>query len=103
MRYLGALRGAGTLALEEQTFSRADYDFDVFSVGPGQVSASGEIRTTSEGLRKVFGRRHLQLRTDDGKCLVLRFTEKKLPSEETATHVDVTDGLPPATAWRKRA
>jgi hypothetical protein len=55
MRYLGALRGAGTLASEEQTFSRADYDFDVFATAPGQVSASGEIRTTPEGLRKVFG------------------------------------------------
>jgi hypothetical protein len=103
MRYLGAMRGAGMLASEEQTFSRADYDFDVFATGPDQVSASGEIRMSPEGLRKVFGRRHLQLRTDDGKRLVLRFTEKRLPSEETATHVDVTEGLPPAAAWRKRA
>ena len=100
MRYLGGLRGAGFLHCRGETLAPADYDFDGYFVPPGNVSGSGEIRTRPEILRKVFGRRDLQLVTADGRRLSFRFTEKKLGSGGDAAHVDVTDGLPTAEEWR---
>jgi hypothetical protein len=100
MRYLGGLRGTGALRLGNETLAPADYDFDGYAVPPGAVAASGEIRTTPEVLRKVFGRKDLQLVTADGKRLGLRFSEKKLGREGDAAHVDITSGLPEAANWR---
>ena len=100
MRYLGGLRGAGTLALGGETLATVDYDFDGYLVPPGGVAASGEIRTKAAVLKKVFGRRDLQLVTQDGKRLGLRFSEKKLGGEGDAAHVDITSGLPDANKWR---
>jgi len=100
MRYLGGLRGAGTLRLGEETLARADYDLDGYLVPPGGVAGSGEIRTTPEVLRRVFGRKDLELVTEDGRRLSFRFSEKKLGADGDAAHVDVTAGLPSAKEWR---
>jgi hypothetical protein len=100
MHYLGGLRGAGTLTCGDETVGRTDYDFDGFLTNPGQVAASGEIRMSPKALQDVFGRKNLRLLTDDGLCLSLRFSEKRLRSASEAAHVDVTGELPPASEWR---
>jgi hypothetical protein len=100
MQYLGGLRGAGILTCEGKTVARANYDFDGFLTKPGQVAASGEIRMLPKALRDAFGRKNLQLLTDDGRRLSLRFSEKRLRSESDAAHVDVTGELPLVSEWR---
>jgi len=100
MRYLGALRGAGTLRCGDETLAPAEYDVDGYLVPPAGVSGSGEIRVEPRVLRRVFGRKDLQLVTEGGRRLGLRFTEKKLGADGDAAHIDVTDGLPSAKDWR---
>lgn len=101
MRYLGALRGAGELRCGNETIASAEYDVDGYMVPPGGVAASGEIRAEPKVLRRVFGRKDIQLVTEGGRLLSLRFTEKKLGAEGDAAHVDVTAGLPSAKDWRQ--
>lgn len=100
MRCLGGLNGAGILTCGDETVARAGYDFDGFLSKLGQVTGCGEIRTSPEALRVVFGRKDLRLLTDDGRILSLRFSEKRLRSASDAAHVDVVGGLPPASGWR---
>ena len=100
MRYLGRLHGAGVLICEGETFARADYDFDGFLTKPGHVTGAGEIRATPEALKEVFGRKGLQLQTDDGRVLTLRFSEKRLRAANDAASVDVVGDLPLAAEWR---
>jgi hypothetical protein len=100
MRYLGGLRGAGTLRCGGETLAPADYDLDGYLVPPAAVAGSGEIRTAPEVLRRVFGRKDLQLVMADGRSLSFRFSEKKLSAGDEAAHVDVTAGLPEAEEWR---
>ena len=101
MRYLGGLRGAGTLRCGGQELAPAEYELDGYQVPPAAgVAASGEIRTAPDVLRRVFGRRDLELVTENGRALRFRFTEKKLLAGDDAAHVDVTDGLPTAKEWR---
>lgn len=74
MRYLGGLRGTGILKCGSDTASAsAAYDIDGFLRGNNQVAACGEIRMSPGALRNVFGRRDLQLLTDDGRVLRLSF------------------------------
>lgn len=100
MRYLGGLRGAGTLRCKGQDLAQADYALDGFLVPPAGVTGSGEIRTAPEVLRKVFGRRDLELVTENGRALSFRFSDKKLHAGDDAAHIDVTGGLPEAKNWR---
>ncbi len=94
MQYLGGIRGGGTITCDGEMFARADYDFDGFLLKPGQATGSGEIRTSPETLQKIFGRKDLQLLTDDGRIFNLRFSEKNMPSASNAAHVDITGELP---------
>ena len=74
MRYLGGLRGTGILKCGSDTASAsAAYDIDGFLRGNNQVAACGEIHPSPGALRNVFGRRDLQLLTDDGRVLRLSF------------------------------
>jgi hypothetical protein len=100
MRYLGGLRGAGTLNCGDQVLAPANYELDGYLIPSAGVSGSGEIRTAPEVLRKVFGRRDLQIVTEDGRRLSFRFSDKKLAAGDDAAHVDVTAGLPEPKAWR---
>ena len=100
MRYLGGLRGDGTLKCGSETIARAAYDFDGFLQKGGHVTGSGEIRMSPGKLKSVFGRKNLQLLTDDGHTLSLRFSESRLRSASDAAHVDISSGLPPASRWR---
>jgi len=103
MRYLGALRGTGMLSDGVgETLGRADYEFDMYMMRPGDVVASGEIRMTAEALNAAFGRRDLSLLTDDGRTLGVRFSGKQLSRTSVFAHADITSGLPPADAGRRQ-
>lgn len=99
MRYLGGLRGAGTLRCKGKDLGPADYELDGYAVPPAGVAGSGEIRTAPEVLRKVFGRRDLELVTENGRALTFRFSDRKLTAGDAAAHIDVTGGLPEAKNW----
>ncbi|GAB5468324.1 MAG: hypothetical protein Kilf2KO_13540 [Rhodospirillales bacterium] len=99
MRYLGGLRGSGTVTCGDRSVAGVDYDFDGFLTGPGEVTANGEIRMPADAMREAFAQRDVLLQTDDGRKLKLRFSEKKLDPDCDAAHVDVTGDLPAQSDW----
>jgi hypothetical protein len=101
MHYLGGISGAGVLKCDGEEIARATYDFDGFFHKTVGVTGSGEIRLPAPALRSVFGRQRVQLFTDDGRLLDLKFSEKTLPSASAAAHVDVTGDLPEPLNWRR--
>ena len=94
MRYLGAISGSGVLKCDGEMVARAAYDFEGFFRKPVGVTISGEIRLSAAALKSVFGRSGVQLLTDEGRLLDLRFSEKTLLGAGDVAHVDVTGGLP---------
>lgn len=100
MRYLGELRGSGLLMCDGKAVARASYDFDGYLQPKAGVTSCGEIRLAANALKDVFGRLDIQLRTDDGRLLVLRFSEKKLLAAAETAHVDVSGELPVPQDWR---
>lgn len=96
MLYLGGLTGSGMLISQGEDLGRTAYDFDVFKTKLG-IASSGEIRLAAAVLKEVFGRKDVQLRTDDGRLLELKFSEKQLSASGEAAHVDVTGDLPTGT------
>jgi hypothetical protein len=101
LHYLGGISGSGILKCEGEEIARATYDFDGFFHKTAGVTGSGEIRLPAQALRGVFGRQGVQLFTDDGRLLDLRFSEKTLPSASDSAHVDVTGDLPDPPNWRR--
>lgn len=100
MQYLGGLRGVGTLTCGDELIAPVEYDFEGFLELSGQVVCAGEIRLAPETLREIFGRRDLCLRTADGRCLTLRFSDKRQRPPDDAVHVDVGGDLPVPSDWR---
>jgi hypothetical protein len=101
MRYLGSLRGHGTLRCEGVELGAADFEIDGFSPKPGEVTGSGEIRMAPADLDNAFGRRNLELATDDGLVLAVRFSGSRRAAGARAAHADITGGLPPEDDWRR--
>jgi hypothetical protein len=101
MHYLGGISGSGVIKCGGEVIARATYDFEGFFHKTAGVTGSGEIRLPAPALRNVFGRQGVQLFTDDGRLLDLKFSEKKLPSASDAAHVDVTGDLPDPRNWRR--
>jgi hypothetical protein len=101
MRYLGSLRGGGVLSCATGSLGRADYELDAYAMKPGEVVASGELRMPAAALNEAFGRRDLQLLTDDGRTLTVRFSGKRPNAESDAAHVDVAGDLPDAKQWQR--
>ena len=101
MRYLGVLRGTGTLVGETGPLGRVDYEFDGYLMRPGEVVASGEIHMKADELNEAFGRRDLGLQTDDGRTLGVRFSGKRLSQTSVVAHADIRGGLPDAKDWRR--
>ncbi len=93
MRYLGGVTGDGMLKCQEEEIGRASYDFD-FYAKPVGMQTCGEIRLAANVLERIFGRRDLQLLTDDGRLLDLTFSEKKLLPRSEVAHVDVSGEVP---------
>jgi hypothetical protein len=79
-----------------EEIARASYDIDGFFKKSVGVTSCGEIRASAAALKGVFGRKDVQLLTDDGLLLDLRFSEKALLPASEVAHVDVTGELPPA-------
>jgi hypothetical protein len=84
-----------------ETVARACYDFEGFIRPRGGVMSSGEISLSPSDLKSVFGRLGVQLLTDDGRLLDLRFSDKELRYANDVAQVDVTGDLPGSSAeWR---
>lgn len=94
MRYLGRLQGLGVVTQEDRDIGPAAYDIDGFAVHPRGITGSGEVRLRSSDLARVFGRRGIRLRTDDGRLLDLRFSDRALRNDSEVAHVDVGGDLP---------
>jgi hypothetical protein len=101
MQYLGRIAGSGQLMRDGETVARASYDFEGFMRPRGVVVGSGEISLAPSDLKAVFGRPGVQLRTDEGRLLDLRFSEKELRLANGVAEVEVTGDLPGTpSAWR---
>jgi hypothetical protein len=101
MQYLGRIAGGGLLMRDGEAVARASYDFEGFSRPRGVVVSSGEISLAPSDLKTVFGRLGVQLLTDDGRLLDLRFSDKELRYATDVVQVDVTGDLPGSPAeWR---
>jgi hypothetical protein len=101
MRYLGRIAGSGLLTRDGEAVARASYEFDGFARPQGGVMSSGEISLSPSDLKSVFGRLGVQLLTDDGRLLDLRFSDKELRYANDVAPVDVTGDLPGSPAeWR---
>lgn len=94
MRYLGEFSGAGMLKCDGEEVVRTTYELELFHDERAGLSSSGEIRLSATVLEALFGRPNIQLLTDDGHLLDLRFSGKTLPSASEFAHVDVTGELP---------
>ncbi len=101
IRYLGVMRGSGSMACHGEPMGRADYEIEGFQTKPGEVVGSGEIRMAPEDLDRAFGRTDLQLTTDDGRVLAVRFSGKRLDPTSAAAHADISGDLPPVSHWRR--
>jgi hypothetical protein len=93
MRYLGKISGNGVLKCNDEKIARASYDFDVFLKKPVGLTSCGEIRLSASALKEVFGRKDVQLLTDDCRLLDLKFSESQLTVASEVAHVDVTGEL----------
>ena len=99
--YLGRISGTGNVRIGGETVARASYDFDGFATPHGGVTGSGELILAPSDLAAVFGHAGVQLLTDEGRLLDLKFSEKDLPPAADAAHVDVSGELPRSPAeWR---
>jgi hypothetical protein len=101
MRYLGRLAGDGLLLRGGEAIARASYEFEGFAGPRGGNLCSGEIVLTRSVLEAVFGTTGVQLRTDDGRLLDLKFSDKALGKASVAAQVEVSGELPASQAeWR---
>lgn len=89
MRYLGTVAGTGLLTWGKALVAPVAYEFEGY-LEADHVTCCGEIRSETAILHNLFDRTDLQLKTEDGRLLGLRFSEKKLPADCVAAHVDVT-------------
>lgn len=101
MQYLGRIAGSGQLMRDGESIARASYEFEGYMRPRGIVVGSGEINLAPAALKSVFGRPRVQLRTDDGRLLDLRFTDKELRLANGVAEVEVSGELPGSLAdWR---
>lgn len=101
MRHLGVLRGNGTLRVGGVVLGSVEYEIDGFCTPPGEIVGSGEIRMAPAELANAVGRRDLELATEDGKVLALRFSGGRPDTRAGAAHADILGGLPAEDEWRR--
>lgn len=101
MHYLGGLTGSGTLMCDGRNIARVSFDFDGFRRPSSEVVGHGEITFAARALNDVFGR-NVEICTDDGRILKLKFSEKTLDPRADVAHVDVSGDLPSfAQHWQR--
>lgn len=106
MRYVGGISGTGILKCGDEEVARVSYELDGFYMEPVGITRSGELRVDSDALKGVFGRKDVQLITEDGRVFDLTFSDKELRPDCDATHVDAMDqaeAAPPSArrSWRR--
>ncbi len=102
LRYLGGISGHGVVTQNGKEIAQAEFDLDGYFRSPVGVTGSGEILLPAGVLKSLFGRTDLQLLTDHGLLLALRFSDSSLPAKSDVAHVDVTGELPIAPGdWRQ--
>jgi hypothetical protein len=94
MQYLGNLAGEGFVLHNGLELTRAQFEFDGYSTSHAGVICNGEIRMPAMMLKTMFPLRTMQLRTDQGRMLELRFSDKKIGPGQEAAHVDVRGEIP---------
>ena len=94
MQYLGTLSGSGCILHDGLEVTRADFKFDGYSTSYAGVGCSGEVTMSAPMLKAVFPLRTLQLRTDEGRNLEVRFSDNKLGVGQVSAHVDVRGEIP---------
>jgi hypothetical protein len=90
LRYLGGISGEGAVMLNGESVSPAKFDLDGYFRPSTGVTGSGEIQLPGDALRSLFGCKDLQLQTDRGLLLGLRFSDPKLPAAREFVRVEVT-------------
>jgi hypothetical protein len=103
MRYIGGISGTGILKCGGEEIAHVSYELDGFCMEPVGITRSGELRIDADALKGVFGRKDVQLVTDDGRTFDLTFSDKELRPDCDATHVDAIDeaeAAPPSSARR---
>jgi hypothetical protein len=103
MRFLGKLRGTGTVDSNDGTIGPADYELDGYVMRPGAIVASGELHMASAALQRAHAGQGVRLVTADGRALPLRFTGKPSDRGGDVAHVDISEGLPEEKEWRRLA
>ncbi|WP_421994505.1 hypothetical protein [Reyranella sp.] len=101
MRHLGVLRGSGVLRSQGAVLGDARYEIDGYRMKPGEVVGSGEISMTPDDLANALGRRDLELTTEDGRVLAVRFSGGARSARSGIAHADITGGLPAEDDWRR--
>jgi hypothetical protein len=102
MRYVGSISGKGVIKCDGEEIARVSYEFDGFYTESTGVTRCGELRISADALKSVFGRKDVQLLTDDGRIFDLSFSEKSLRPATDIAHVDATDDeANPAAAPKK--
>ena len=94
MQYLGTLQGEGFVLHNGLELTSAQFEFDGYSTSHAGVICNGEIRMPAMVLKTIFPLRTMQLRTDVGRLLELRFSDKKIGPDQEAAHVDVRGEIP---------
>ncbi len=93
MQYLGGLTGSGMLICDGENIARVSYDFDSYRRSSSEIVGNGEITFAVSALNDVFGR-DVEIQTDDGQLLKLKFSEKTMDPGADVAHVDVFGDLP---------
>ncbi len=102
LRYLGGISGHGAVTQNGKKIATAKFDLDGYFRPAIGVTGCGEIQLSGDMLQSLFGRTDLQLLTDQGLLLDLRFSDSTLPAASDVAHVDVTGPLSSAPGdWRQ--
>ncbi len=99
MRFLGKLRGGGTLTAVDGAIGPVQYELDGYLMRPGAMVASGELHMASGAL--PVDRHGLRLITAEGRSLPFRFTGKLSDRQGQFAHIDVSQELPSENEWRR--
>ncbi|MFI5029739.1 MAG: hypothetical protein ACHQPH_03455 [Reyranellales bacterium] len=102
MKFLGKMRGSGTVTNASGPIGTADFELDGYVVRPGAVVASGELRMASAELERAQGGGQVRLTTPGG-TFGLRFTGKPSDRGGDAAHIEISEGLPEEKEWQRLA